>query len=173
MSPAGAKDGAEDGLRSAEARGTGRRAVSAGPAPETGRLRVRAALALLCVGQGVPGAWALFAPRSFHDAFPLPVFAWVTKFPPYNEHLVRDLGALSLGLTTVLLWAAVRPERSLVRAAAFGCLTFTVPHLVFHVAHLGRFETVDVIGQLISQVAPIILAGMVILLSRRSSGAGI
>ncbi|SOR83892.1 hypothetical protein SCNRRL3882_7338 [Streptomyces chartreusis NRRL 3882] len=170
MSPAGAEGGP---LSAAEARGTGRRAASAGPAPETGRLRVRAALVLLALGQGVPGAWALCAPRSFHDAFPLPAFAWVTKFPPYNEHLLRDLGALSLGLTTVLLWAAVRPERSLVRAAAFGCLTFTIPHLIFHVAHLGRFETVDVVGQLISQVTPIIVAGMVVLLSRRSDGAGI
>ncbi|WP_086558563.1 hypothetical protein [Streptomyces africanus] len=155
----------------AESRGTCRRAGSAGPAPETGRLLVRAALALLCLGQGAPGAWALFAPRSFHDAFPLPVFAWVTKFPPYNEHLVRDVGALSLGLTTVLLWAAVRPERSLVRAAAFGSLAFTVPHLVFHLAHLARFQTVDVVGQLVSQVAPIAMAGMVIVLSRRRNGA--
>jgi hypothetical protein len=158
---------AKDGLTSAESRGTGRRAMSAGPAPATGPLPVRAALVLLSLGQGVPGAWALFAPRSFHEAFPLPVLAWVTKFPPYNEHLVRDLGALSLGLTTVLLWAAVRPERSLVRAAAFGCLAFTVPHLVFHAAHLGRFETVDVVGQLISQVAPIAVAGLVIVRSRR------
>jgi hypothetical protein len=169
MSPAGAGSG----LRSAEPQGTGRRAESPGPVPETGRLLVRAALVLLSLGQGVPGAWALFAPRSFHDAFPLPALAWLTEFPPYNEHLVRDLGALSLGLTTVLLWAAVRPERSLVRAAAFGSLAFTIPHLVFHVAHLGRFETVDVVGQLISQVAPIAMAGLVIVLSRRNNGAGV
>ncbi|MFC8140862.1 hypothetical protein ACFUKV_03680 [Streptomyces paradoxus] len=123
---------------------------------------------LLSLGQGVPGAWALFAPRFFYDGFPLPALAWVTKFPPYNEHLVRDLGALSLGLATVLLMAAVSPERRLVRAAAFGGLAFTVPHLIFHTAHLGRFGTVDVVGQLISQVAPIAVSGMVLVLSRKS-----
>jgi hypothetical protein len=124
---------------------------------------------LLSLGQGVPGAWALFAPRFFYDGFPLPALAWVTKFPPYNEHLVRDLGALSLGLTTVLLIAAVSPERHLVRAAAVGCLAFTVPHLIFHAAHLGRFDTVDVVGQLISQVTPIAVSGMVLVLIRQSN----
>ncbi|AXE83688.1 hypothetical protein [Streptomyces sp. Go-475] len=122
---------------------------------------------LLALGQGLPGLWALFAPRSFYDEFPFPGLGWVTRFPPYNEHLVRDLGALSLGLTAVLISAAVVPERRLVRAAAFGCLAFTIPHLIFHVAHLGRFGTADVVGQLISQVAPIVVSGCVLLSSRR------
>ncbi|MFD3716207.1 hypothetical protein [Streptomyces sp. NPDC058677] len=153
-----------------ESRETGRRTDAVAPA--TRLLLVRAALVLLSLGQGVPGAWALFAPRFFYDGFPLPALAWVTKFPPYNEHLVRDLGALSLGLTTVLLMAAVSPERRLVRAAAFGCLAFTVPHLIFHAAHLGRFDTVDVVGQLISQVAPIAVSGLVLLLIRKSHRPG-
>lgn len=138
-----------------------------GPVPVTGLLPVRAALVLLSLGQGLPGVWALFAPRSFHDGFPLPGNGWLAKFPPYNEHLVRDLGALSLALTAVLALAAVSLERHLVHAATFGCLAFTVPHLVFHVAHLGRFDTADVVAQLISQVAPIALSVMVLLLSRR------
>lgn len=128
---------------------------------------MRAALVLLALGQGLPGLWALFAPRSFYDEFPFPGLGWVTRFPPYNEHLVRDLGALSLGLTAVLISAAVVPERRLVRAAAFGCLGFTIPHLIFHVAHLGRFGTADVVGQLISQVAPIVVSVCVLLSSRR------
>jgi hypothetical protein len=133
---------------------------------------VPAALVLLSLGQGLPGAWALFAPRSFYDGFPVPGNGWVARFPPYNEHLVRDLGALSLGLTTVLVLAAVHPERRLVRAAAWGCLGFTVPHLVFHVAHLGRFGAADVVAQLISQVAPILISGLVLLLSRNAVPRG-
>lgn len=138
-----------------------------GPAPVTGPPPVRSALVLLSLGQGLPGVWALLAPRSFYDGFPLPGHGWLATFPPYNEHLVRDLGALSLALTAVLALAAVSLERHLVQAAAFGCLAFTVPHLVFHVAHLGRFGTADVVGQLISQVAPIAVSGMVLLRSRR------
>ncbi|GGX01194.1 hypothetical protein [Streptomyces lomondensis] len=133
---------------------------------------MRAALVLLALGQGLPGLWALFAPRSFYGEFPFPGLGWVARFPPYNEHLVRDLGALSLGLTAVLIAAAVVPERRLVRAAAFGCLGFTIPHLIFHVAHLGRFDTADVVGQLVSQVAPIVVSGWVLLLSRRDRETG-
>lgn len=129
---------------------------------------IRAVLVLLSLQQGLPGWWALFAPRSFYDGFPLPGCGWVSRFPPYNEHLVRDLGALSLALTVVLVWAAVSLEWRLVQAAAFGCLAFTVPHLAFHVAHLGRFDTVAVVGQLISQVVPIVASWMVLLKNVRS-----
>ncbi|MFF8669511.1 hypothetical protein [Streptomyces sp. NPDC015242] len=128
---------------------------------------MRAALVLLALGQGLPGLWALCAPRSFYGEFPFPGLGWVTRFPPYNEHLVRDLGALSLGLTAVLVAAAVVPERNLARAAALGCLGFTVPHLIYHVAHLDRFTAAHVAGQLVSQVAPIAVSGWVLLWCRR------
>lgn len=136
----------------------------------TGPAGVRTAVVLLCLAQGVPGLWALVAPRSFYDGFPLPGFGWVAMFPPYNEHLVRDLGALSFALAVVLAMSAVSPERTLVRAAAFGCLGFTVPHLVFHLGHLGRFGTADVIEQLISQIAPIALSAFVLLAVGRDPG---
>ena len=46
------------------------------------------------------GAWALAAPRSFYDGFPMPglLGAWVASDGPYNEHLVRDVGSLYLAL---------------------------------------------------------------------------
>jgi hypothetical protein len=45
----------------------------------------------------VIGSWALFAPASF--AYDLGIAQlWVATDGPYNEHLVRDVGALSLGL---------------------------------------------------------------------------
>ncbi|WP_203599856.1 hypothetical protein [Streptomyces sp. SID10853] len=128
---------------------------------------MRTAVVLLCLAQGVPGLWALVAPRSFYDGFPLPGFGWVAMFPPYNEHLVRDLGALSFALAVVLALSAVSLERLLVRAAAFGCLGFTVPHLVFHLGHLGRFGTADVVEQLISQIAPIALSVFILLVARQ------
>lgn len=129
---------------------------------------VRAALVLLAAAQGVPGAWALLAPRSFYADFPLPGYSWVAAFPPYNEHLVRDIGGLSLALTAVLVAAAVSLDRRLARAAAFGCLTFTVPHLVFHAGHLGMFAAVDVAGQLCTQIGPLLLSLLILLLTPRN-----
>lgn len=45
------------------------------------------------------GAWAFADPRSF--------FERIATFPPYNEHLLHDIGAFEIGLGAVLLGAAV------------------------------------------------------------------
>lgn len=44
-------------------------------------------------------------PRSFYDDFPGGGIAWVSVDGPYNEHLIRDIGAWSLGTTVVVLAA--------------------------------------------------------------------
>jgi hypothetical protein len=43
------------------------------------------------------GLWAFFATRSFYDQ--------IATFPPYNRHLIHDLGAFQLGLGATLLIA--------------------------------------------------------------------
>ncbi len=50
------------------------------------------ALGMLAV---TAGAWALVAPRSFYDV--------VATYPPYNEHLLHDLGAFQLGIAAALV----------------------------------------------------------------------
>jgi len=47
------------------------------------------------------GFWALLAPRSFYDDFPGGGRSWVSALPPYNEHLVRDVGGLPSNLAVV------------------------------------------------------------------------
>jgi hypothetical protein len=61
----------------------------------------RAGLGILAVLQVIIGVWALFAPTGFYGSFPLPGHSWISLLPPYNEHLVRDVGELSLVLTVV------------------------------------------------------------------------
>jgi len=70
----------------------------------TSRGLTRFAIALLLVNQVTVGAWATVAPRSFFDDFPLGR-GWVASLPPYNVHLVRDVGGLSLGFA--VLFAAL------------------------------------------------------------------
>ena len=54
------------------------------------------------------GTWATFFPRSFYDDFPAGSgHAWVAADGPYNEHLVRDVGALNLALAAVAIAALV------------------------------------------------------------------
>lgn len=82
------------------------------------------------------GVWAWLAPRSFFDDFPGgPAAPWVAALPPYNEHLVRDVGALYLAFTVLFLWAARRPSPQLVVPLGVAWIVAQVPHVVFHLAH--------------------------------------
>ena len=56
------------------------------------------------------GLWALPFPRSFYCYFPFPGWDWISTRGPYNEHLVRDYGALNLALGVLLVSAAISPE---------------------------------------------------------------
>ena len=39
---------------------------------------------------------------------------WVELLPPYNEHLIRDVGGFYLAFALLFAWAALRPSRQLV-----------------------------------------------------------
>jgi hypothetical protein len=108
---------------------------------------LRAGLVLLALAGAVPGLWALFAPESFFKDFPGAGFAWVELLPPYNEHLVRDVGAFYLGFAVLLFAAAVIMDGRLTRVAISAWLVAAVPHFIFHLTHLDNFEASDAIPQ--------------------------
>jgi hypothetical protein len=124
------------------------------------RVRVlrRIGLGYLAMTEVVVGLWQLLAPRSFYDDFPLPGHPWVAMLPGYNEHLLRDLGGLNLGMGVVLAVAAVRLDAVLRRTAVAGYLLYALPHLVFHLGHLHGFATVDVIGQVVTLILQVVVA---------------
>jgi hypothetical protein len=95
------------------------------------------------------GFLALAAPHTFYADFPF-LAHWVDKLPPYNEHLITDVGGLYVGFAVVLGLAAWRLESGLVIAACAGFLTVSVPHLLFHATHLGGFDELDAIAELIA-----------------------
>ena len=101
------------------------------------RVFQRAGLLVLGVPGLVVGAWAAFAPRSFFDDFPGFGQQWVAPDGVFNEHLVRDFGELTLALALVALVAVVWTTPTLVRVAAATTLVSGVPHLVYHLRHLG------------------------------------
>jgi hypothetical protein len=108
---------------------------------------LRVGLLILAAVQAVQGLWALAVPRAFYDSFPLPGHPWVALLPPYNEHLVRDLGAFSLALTTVLGAAALTLDRTMIRTALLALAVFAVPHTIFHAGHLAGFPATDAVAQ--------------------------
>lgn len=109
----------------------------------------RFCLSLLCISAVAIGLTATLAPNAFYDDFPF--FAhWVDLLPPYNEHLVTDVGGLYLGFAVVFGWAAWSLERSLIRAVAAGWLLTSTLHFVFHAGHLDGFGAADAIAELTS-----------------------
>ena len=109
--------------------------------------------------------WALPFPRSFYDDFPVPGWAWVSTLGPYNEHLVRDYGAMNLALGVLLVSAAVFLERRLVRVALVTYLAFATPHFVFHATQIHHFTAFHNAAQLISLGALVLLPVVLLSLS--------
>jgi hypothetical protein len=118
---------------------------------------LRALLAVLALGAAVPGTWAMLAPRSFYGDFPGPS-SWVSELPPYNAHLVTDVGAFYLAFTLLFAWAALRPDRALVLPLCTGWALFGSAHLAWHVTHLEGFSAIDAIGQTTSLVLVLVAA---------------
>ena len=92
---------------------------------------LRAGLALLALITLIVGAWQYFAPRSFYTDIPT-----VAADPPFNQHLMTDVGGLGLALAVVLAAAAVTMDGLLIRVALAAYLVYSVSHLLFHVTHL-------------------------------------
>jgi hypothetical protein len=96
------------------------------------------------------GAWAAFWHTSFYDSFPGLGRIWVAIDGPFNEHLVRDVGALYLALAGASMAAifSTRPDAGRVVGVAW--TVFGIPHLAYHLAHLESLAPIDVIGNVVS-----------------------
>lgn len=134
--------------------------------------KVRIGLLVLAGFALVPGIWALASPESFFKEFPGFGFAWVAVFPPYNEHLVRDVGAAYTGFGALLLAAALVMDRRLSQAALGAWLVFSIPHLYFHVSHADWSETSDR-TQAVAHALTVLIPLLLIPLIRRSNRSSI
>ncbi|MDQ6722165.1 MAG: hypothetical protein M3077_08145 [Candidatus Dormibacteraeota bacterium] len=72
---------------------------------------------------GASGAWAFVAPRGFYDA--------IATYPPYNQHLIHDLGAFQLGLAAALIAGLLLRDALL--AVLAGVTVGALLHLIAHI----------------------------------------
>ncbi len=129
----------------------------------------RVALGLIAVSMLPAGLQAAFTPRSFFDDFPLGR-GWIAHLgDAYNEHLVREVGALFLAMIIVTGWTVLRRQPGRGLAAAW--LVQGVLHLEFHIGHLDGYGTADKIGLVGSLVIVPSLAILAIWAGQRSPGA--
>jgi hypothetical protein len=112
------------------------------------------------------GPWALLAPRLFYDSFPGAGRHWILIDGAYNEHLIRDVGAMYLALLVLSVGAAIRADPGTTRLAGASWLVFGLPHLVYHGSHLGMYETLDRALNLLALGASVAL-GALLCLPRR------
>ncbi|MDX2379361.1 MAG: hypothetical protein QNM02_06345 [Acidimicrobiia bacterium] len=125
------------------------------------RTMCRVALGYLAFVSVTLGAWALLAPRSFYDDYPGLGRSWVSIDGPYNEHLVRDVGALNLALTVVFVGAAVTLGRAMIITASIASLVWGIPHFIYHLANLDDLGAGDafasIAGLAVFALLPIVL----------------
>jgi hypothetical protein len=118
----------------------------------------RIAASLLGLSALMVGGWAAVAPHSFYTSFPLPGRHWVSMAGSYDEHLVRDVGALYLSLLVVTVWAIARATNEAFRVTGGAWTVFSVPHLLFHATHLDGMSAFDSVAEVGSLAATLLLA---------------
>jgi hypothetical protein len=125
---------------------------------------LRGGMAVMAVTPVVVGIWALASPRGFYHDFPGLGHSWVSKVGAYDEHLVRDVGALYLGSLVLLALAWTWLDRRLVQAALVSYAVAALPHLVYHLTALDNFSTGDAVAEIaglaLNVVLPLVLLGV-------------
>jgi nucleoside-diphosphate-sugar epimerase len=128
--------------------------------PKVG-LAARILLLLLAIPALQIGIWATVAPQSFFNSFPGGGRHWVSVDGPFNEHLVRDFGAMNLAIVLVLIVALIVGSRLLVATAAGAYLLFALPHALYHFFNLQVLEPADQVANVVtlslSVLAPIVV----------------
>jgi hypothetical protein len=106
---------------------------------------LRGLLAFAGVTNMAAGAWAELGPHGWYRTFPGLGHHWVSAVGPYDEHLVRDVGAALIAFGLLMVWTAVEPNTTLLRPGAVTVMVFGVLHLAYHVAaweHMGTGDNI-------------------------------
>ena len=115
----------------------------------------------------VVGVWAALLPTEFYESFPgLGLGPWVAVDGPFNEHLIRDVGALYLALAAGGVYAACTSGTQAGRAVGIAWIVFSVPHLAYHLGHTAGLSGVDLVVEIVSLSSTIVLAVPLLLPAR-------
>ena len=119
----------------------------------------RMILVVLAISTAALGIWAYFVPHSWYVTFPGGGQHWLPPLGPYNEHFVKDIGAMFLALTVLSCAGLVYVKNeAVVRTVAAVALAFGVLHLIYHVQMLHMYDTQDKVLNLVALVTPVLLA---------------
>ena len=128
----------------------------------------RYGLLVIAIAQLGPTLQALLAPKSFYEDFPVGR-GWVQAYPAYNDHLIYDYGAYTLGAVVALVMAAVWLDRRVVQVATAGWLVSSTIHFVNHVLTIDRYGVGDAAANLTGLLLFVVIPGGLLLRSRNES----
>jgi len=103
----------------------------------------RGLLAYLAATGIVVGIWAWGFPLHFYRFFPGFGGTWVSMDGPFNQHLIRDIGAAYLMIAAFATVCLFRPATITPFAVGLGTLFFNLPHFCYHMTHLAMFSPMD------------------------------
>jgi hypothetical protein len=132
---------------------------------------VRAGMAALGLVHAWWGLWAYLWPSQFYGAFPGLGRRWTAAYPPYNEHLVTDLGATFLTLAFLLLAGAGVRNRGVRTVVLAGVGLFGALHLSFHLGHPGTMSGIDLSASLFFLALGVLAPAVLLVVDRRWSRA--
>jgi hypothetical protein len=125
----------------------------------------RILLGLLAILAVFVGLWAAAFPHSFYSSFPGLGLHWVSSDGPFNEHLIRDVGALYLGFAAAAVAAMFSRSAVAGRVVGVGWSLFGLLHISYHLG-LPEATAVDQVGTIVS-LAVDLLVGVLLLLPGR------
>lgn len=123
------------------------------------RFALAGAVALLLLGLGL---WAMVAPEAFYRS--------VATYPPYNRHLIHDLGAFQIGLGACLALGLI--VRDALLAALGGNSAGAVAHVGSHLADRsagGHVSDLLLVGLLALLLLALTFAQLLRITPRRTS----
>ena len=127
---------------------------------------LRVTLACLAFSAALPGLLATISPSGFYDGFPFGR-GWVGMLPPYNEHLIHDVGNYKLAFAVLFVWAAWRPSRELVVPVATAWSLAALLHASYHALNLDGFGAADAIALIALLVSVLALPLLAIVIVAR------
>lgn len=115
------------------------------------------------------GLWAASWPDSFYREFPGLGRVWIAVDGPFNEHLIRDVGALYLALAAASIAATFSRTPDAARVVGVAWAVFGLPHFVYHATQFPSMAPIDVVGNVVSLGASFLLGVVLMLPGPRTS----
>ena len=98
---------------------------------------------------------------------------WISTDGPFNEHLIRDVGAMYLALGIASVGGLVWHSPAVFRILGLAWTVFGVLHLGYHAMHLDHMDAVDAVGSIVSLSISLALGVVLLIPGSRSGGAGL